>query len=193
MTDLTYASFVEKVHTLYKCIGIIKKDGTNDHQKYKYPTAANVMHKVQGALAKSGLIISKVQITPQEISEASASFLTEITITDGTHSISMVGAGSGRTNKAMMIAGTVAYRNALISGLCIPCKELLIDAESTPEEKAKLSEAFHLFSAKIEAVKDKEEMAQLKAELRLVLQDKNRTLSSQEMVELSRLVKEKAL
>lgn len=53
-------------------VGSVKKDGTNEFHRYKYATAADVMHKLQPLMAKHGLTILQHQRSLEFLQDGAA-------------------------------------------------------------------------------------------------------------------------
>ena len=116
------AGFYEKIAAVMQACGSIERDGTNSHHKYTYTSAEAVKRAVQKACASQGLAM----ITTIERLDGSTfdrvTCKAAITVTDGEHSISAEGIGSGtdRGDKASMKACTAAVKYALAHLFCLP-------------------------------------------------------------------------
>ena len=116
------AGFYQKIAAVMQACGSIERDGTNSHHKYTYTSAEAVKRAVQTACAAQGLAM----ITTIERLEGSTfdrvMCKAALTVTDGEHSISAEGIGSGtdRGDKASMKACTAAVKYALAHLFCLP-------------------------------------------------------------------------
>ncbi|GBG56588.1 essential recombination function protein [Sporomusaceae bacterium FL31] len=124
---------------------IVKKSGTNDFHHYKYATFADVLEKVNAALAKNKVasIVLPEIIDTSDVMSSKGHTEHQITVkveimlidTESGESISLAGIGSGQDggDKAVMKAQTAAIKYAYLLSLAI-------SANDDPEADSKTDE-----------------------------------------------------
>jgi len=124
----TREEFISALSEVMEIVGYVKKDGWNDHQKYKYASAEHVFEKVRAALAERQMAVeSAAELLHFEIFDtpkgkrSMAVIRMTLTITDGQNTATMQGIGQGidAGDKAVMKANTAALKYAPASGFLI--------------------------------------------------------------------------
>ena len=125
---MTRNEFVATLSDVMNEVGYVQKDATNDHQNYRYASAEKVLGKLRTALHERHMAVeSAADLEHFEIYDTQkgkrslAVVKLSIDVTDGEHTATMQGLGSGMDagDKAVMKANTAALKYALASGFLI--------------------------------------------------------------------------
>ena len=128
-------NLVKKLVAISKAVGFLEYDSKNDHGKYGYTSAAALIQAVNKAATEQGV---SIQAQSQELvhyEPGNAVVKVTLGFSDGEAQFSSQGLGEGRTNKAVMIAATGAYKYALAHAFMLSWGAL--DAENDANEPKK--------------------------------------------------------
>ncbi len=65
------SSIIKAVTTIMGEVGSVQKAGTNDFHRYKYATAADILHKLQPLMAREGLVVFQTEQSRDLIADGS--------------------------------------------------------------------------------------------------------------------------
>lgn len=111
-------SLKSKLSEVSKEVGLMEMGGRNDFHGYKYAKAADIILKVNRALAERGILMLASDTVTHVLNDGGLVFV-ESTLTfydtesDETLVSKSVGSGSDKGDKAVMKAATAAYKYAL--------------------------------------------------------------------------------
>ena len=136
MNEQTTEQLVKQVRKLKHMVGGIAKNDKNTFHKYRFRGVDAVMEAVAPAFAECDLTTEvDIQVTHYDTSGTMVRATAQCTIVlrsldGGRMVLSGPGEGMDKSDKAVMKAASVAYRDTLLRGLQIPFKGVLIDSES---------------------------------------------------------------
>lgn len=137
-----------KLSRIAQEIGRIQKDAKNNHQKYKYTSAALVYDKVREKLAEAGIGImhSSVQVVDMQHQDGNRCLATvsvKLILVDSedgsTATLTGLGQGADKGDKAIMKAQTAATKYALAVSMLLSWGDDPEADESTDSPKASKS------------------------------------------------------